>query len=86
MCDWAAAPTEARVEGPFAALRVEGTLDFALVGILSRLCGALAEAGVSVFALSTFDTDYLLVREAQRSSAIEALRGTGCSVAIPARQ
>lgn len=46
----------------FAAVRVVGTIDFGVVGLLASLTRALADAGVSVLAFSTFDTDYFLVR------------------------
>ena len=52
---------------------VEGPLDFGEIGILARLSSALAKAGVSLFALSTFDTDYLFVRTAQAAKARDAL-------------
>jgi hypothetical protein len=68
------------VERGWRALRVAGTLDFALVGILARLAAPLAEAGVSIFALSTFDTDYLLVRAADLDTAVAALRSAGHEV------
>ena len=55
------------------ALRVAGTLDFALTGILAALAAPLAAAGVSIFALSTYDTDYLLVPQRQLAEAIAAL-------------
>ncbi|HMB51697.1 MAG TPA: ACT domain-containing protein [Thermoanaerobaculia bacterium] len=66
-----------QVERDFRALEVAGPLDFALVGVLASLTAALAAAAVSVFALSTFDTDYLLVRETDLERAVEALRGEG---------
>src|SRR4051794_9267598 len=49
-------------EGGWSALRVDGPLDFALTGVLASLAGALADAGISVFAISTYDTDVLLVK------------------------
>ena len=58
-------------------LEVEGPLAFALTGILASLTGALALAGVSVFAISTFDTDYLLVRDADAERALELLSREG---------
>ncbi|MEU7898881.1 ACT domain-containing protein [Nonomuraea sp. NPDC049152] len=70
-------PQGARVESGWSALRVAGELDFSLVGILSSLTAPLAEAGVSVFALSTFDTDYLLVRTADLRRASKALEARG---------
>lgn len=65
------------VEGPWSCFRVVGSLDFSLVGILAELTANLAGAGVSVFAVSTFDTDYLLVRERDREAAVAALRSGG---------
>jgi len=73
-------PDGVQVERGWRAFRVAGRLDFALVGILARLTAPLAEAGVSVFALSTFDTDYLLVRAADVDRAAEALRAAGHTV------
>ncbi len=66
-------PASTRAERGWVALRVGGTLDFGLVGVLSRLTGALATAGVSVFAVSTYDTDILLVKATDSARALEAL-------------
>lgn len=67
-------------ESGWRVFRVEGPLDFALVGILARLSGALAGAGVSLFALSTYDTDYILVKEASLPAAVEALEAAGYTI------
>src|SRR4051812_18016096 len=56
-------PEGVQAERGWRALRVAGTLDFGLVGVLASLCVPLAGAGVPVFAVSTFDTDYLLVQD-----------------------
>ncbi len=73
-------PTDVRAERGWVALRVSGTLDFGLVGILSRLAGALADAGVPLFAVSTYDTDILLVKAKDKGRAVEALRSVAdCS-------
>jgi hypothetical protein len=69
-----------RVESGYRCLVVQGPLPFSAVGILARLSGALADAGVPLFALSTFDTDYLLVPDEQLPAAIDALQGRGCRV------
>ncbi len=66
-------PASTCAERGWVALRVAGTLDFGLVGVLSVLTGALAAAGVSVFAVSTYDTDILLVKATDSERAIEAL-------------
>ncbi len=80
VCTAGAVPAGATQEGPFRALMVQGPLDFSLVGILANLSGALAEARVSLFAISTFDTDYLLVRAEQLDTAREALTYAGHEV------
>ncbi len=67
-------PDDVRIEPGWAACRIVGTLDFSMVGILARLTTALADAGISVFGLSTFDTDYLLVKAADKPPAAEVLR------------
>ena len=56
-------PEGVHCERGWRCFRVAGTLDFSLIGVLAALTVPLANAGGSVFALSTFDTDYLLVRE-----------------------
>lgn len=80
VCPAAEVPADVRHEGPWRALRVAGPLDFALVGILTRLTAPLAGAGISVFALSTFDTDYLLVRAGDLDAAVATLRDAGHAV------
>lgn len=74
-------PDGVRCERGWRCLRVEGTLDFGLVGVLSSLLGPLADARISVFVLSTFDTDYLLIRSAEFERAVEALQRAGHAVA-----
>ena len=79
----AAVPGDVRAERGWVALAVEGPLDFALTGILARLSGALAAAEVPIFALSTYDTDLILVPAARRDDALAALRADGHRVAAP---
>ena len=67
-------PPDVRAERGFIALRVKGTLEFSLVGVLAKLTGALAAANVPVFVTSTFETDVLLVRADQRGAAMAALQ------------
>jgi hypothetical protein len=73
VCDDAAVPADVRAERDFAALRVSGTIDFSVVGLLASLTWVLADAEISVLALSTFDTDYILVRSADLPRARAAL-------------
>jgi hypothetical protein len=79
------APAGARVEAGWCALRVAGTLDFGVVGVLARLATILAEAGVPILAVATFDTDYLLVKASDLDRAAAALRGEGVPVQLLAR-
>lgn len=65
----------------WACLKVEGPLEFSEVGIVSRISHALAEAGISIFALSTFDTDYVLLPSSDLQRARDALTESGHTVA-----
>ena len=79
-----AVPREAagvRSQGGWRLLELEGPFDFALTGILVSVAAPRAGAGVGIFALSTFDTDVVMVQEGQLERAVEALRGAGHSVA-----
>ena len=75
-----AAPLDARSETGWRVFKVVGPLDFSLVGILAHLAGLLAEAEISIFALSTYDTDYLLVKADHLQAAREALTFAGHEV------
>jgi hypothetical protein len=77
------APTDAKCERGWRLLRVQGSLDFNQVGIIAGLSGALANAGVSIFALSTYDTDYVMVKQADLERAVAALRQAGYAVKEP---
>ena len=73
VCPEEQVPGDLTAERDWRAFKVEGPLDFALVGILAELSGALAAAEVSLFAISTYDTDYLLVRAGKLAEAKRAL-------------
>ena len=77
VCLEEAVPPEVRCEKGWRCLRVEGPLEFSEVGILASLTAVLAAAGVSLFAISTFDTDYLLVKDEDLEQAVTALHETG---------
>ena len=66
-----------RVEPGWRCLKVLGPLDFGLTGVLAAIAVPLAEAGVPIFALSTYDTDYVLVKGEDLDRAKEALRACG---------
>jgi hypothetical protein len=80
VCDEASVPDGVTCSRGYAALMVQGPLDFSLVGILSSISVALAEAGVSIFALSTYDTDSILMRESDKAAAAEALAKAGYAI------
>lgn len=80
VCPVADAPDDAVVERGWRALGVLGPLDFALTGVLAGIAGPLADAGLSVFAVSTYDTDYVLVRADALRPALDVLRGAGHEV------
>ncbi len=71
---------DATCAGPFLAWSVPGTLDFELVGILARIVEPLRDAGVPVLAVSTFDTDWILVDEKRGSAAEAAWRSAGIEI------
>jgi hypothetical protein len=65
------------VERGFRAIAVTGTLDFALTGIVAALAQPLAVAGISIFGVSTYDTDHILVRASDLEAAKDALAAAG---------
>ncbi|MBQ7660597.1 MAG: ACT domain-containing protein [Clostridia bacterium] len=67
-------------EDGWRAFRIEGVLDFSLIGILSKLSAVLAAAGIGIYALSTYNTDYILVKEENFARARSALSAAGYTV------
>lgn len=81
VCETAYVPASALgCEKVFRAFEIMGQLDFSLTGIVSGITSALAKSKVSVFVISTFDTDWILVKEAKLERAIDALVGAGYTV------
>ena len=80
VCPEDVVPESIPCEWGWLALRLEGTFDLSMVGILASVAVPLAEAGASIFAVSTFDTDYVLVREEQLDLAVGTLRARGHTV------
>ena len=77
MCRADQVPKGIAAEAGWRALKVAGPFALTEIGVLSALAAPLAEAKVSLFAISTFDTDYLLVSEKQLLAAVAALKGAG---------
>ncbi len=69
-------------ESGWSCIKVLGPLDFALTGILARLSGILAEADISIFAVSTYDTDYILVKADKLSETVARLSDSGYTVSF----
>jgi|SRR5579864_8668 len=80
VCSSANVPDEVLAERGWRAMRVAGRLDFSLTGLLASIADPLARAGISIFAISTFDTDYVLVRAARLEDAAAALGAEGHEV------
>lgn len=77
VCPQTAVPEEIRADRGWRCLKVAGPLDLALTGVLASLTNPLAEARINIFAISTFDTDYLLVKEENLARAIGVLTESG---------
>jgi len=81
VCESACVPSQAMaVEKNWRAFRVEGVLDFGLVGVLADITRILAAGGVSVFAVSTYDTDYVMVKEDVFGDGLRLLGEQGYTV------
>ena len=77
VCSQEFVPVGVQCEKGWRCILVSGSLDFSLTGILASLTNSLAEAGISVFAISTFDTDYLLVKADNLKRAVLELEEAG---------
>lgn len=78
--EWKQVPVNLPRQGPFRALVVQGPLPFDAVGILASLTHALAGAGVPLLSVSTYDTDYVLVKAGLLERAVDALHAAGHTV------
>ena len=85
VCPVGDVPEGVRAEKAWRGLKIEGPLDFKLTGVLASLARTLAEAGVSIFALATYNTDYLLIKEQDMPRALLALTEEGHLI-LPERQ
>ena len=77
VCEQSGVAEGVTCEGDWRCLRVRGPLDFGLTGILASLAAPLAEAGISIFAISTYDTDYVMVKAADLERATAELSRSG---------
>lgn len=81
VCDESVVPDGVKAVKGWKAFKVEGPLDLTMTGVIASLTGPLAAAGISVFTLSTYDTDYLLVKTESFDDAFKVLSGV-CSIVI----
>jgi hypothetical protein len=81
ICAVDAVPPGVKAEGPWSMLAVRGPLPFTLTGVLAALATPLAAGGISIFAISTYDTDYLLVPQENEIRAVRTLQEAGHIVA-----
>lgn len=80
VCEEGTLPSQVHADRGWCALAVEGPIELTAVGVLASLAVPLRDANVSIFAVSTFDTDYVLVRLADLEGAIGALEDAGWAV------
>ncbi len=80
ICDAHLVPDGIQAEGGWRALKMVGPLEFTMVGVLAAILNPLAEAQVSILAVSTFDTDYILVTDPDLKAALAALHKAGHQV------
>lgn len=80
VCSQQNIPNDIKCEKDWRILKIEGPLDFSLIGILASISTILAQKEISIFAVSTYDTDYILVKDNDVDNAIEALVNKGYEI------
>jgi len=80
VCDQSRVPEGTRCEKGWRSFKLQGPFDLSAVGVLASFAPALSAAGISIFVIGTFDTDYLLVRDSDLDRAVAALEGAGHQV------
>lgn len=79
-CEEKMVPADIDYEGQWRSLKVLGPLDFALVGILAEISKVLAKNKISIFVVSTYDTDYILIKDNLIDKAVDVLKQNGCKI------
>jgi len=82
ICAVSRVPADVRRDGPWRALKVRGPFDFGVTGVMAALSRPLADAGISLLPVATFDTDYLLVKAEALDRAVAALTEAGHRVTV----
>ncbi|MBS7526040.1 ACT domain-containing protein [Fusibacter paucivorans] len=82
VCSQSSVPEGILCETDWCSLKVMGPLDFSLIGILSKISDVLAKASISIFAVSTYDTDYIMLKATNLEAAVAALSHDGILVEV----
>ena len=85
VCEESRVPTGIRIERDWVALKLEGPFPFAMTGVLTSFLLPLADAGIPIFAVATFDTDYVLMKREKLEAAIAALTAAGHEMVEPSK-
>ncbi len=80
VCSESNIPNNIKSERDWRILKVEGPLDFSLIGIISSISSVLAKQKISVFVISTYDTDYILIKEKYLRKSIDSLQDEGYNI------
>ena len=81
VCESAYAPPTAIIsEAGWKALKVSGILDFGLIGVIAKIATILADAGISIFVVSTYNTDYILVKAENFARSVQTLTDNGYTI------
>ena len=83
VCETSCVPSEIQAEHGWSMIKIVGPISFATTGVLASLTQPLADAKISIFALSTYDTDYLMVRTHALSESLEILQDKGFKIKTP---
>lgn len=81
VCAFGSVPAGTKVQGPLVAFEIAGPLDFSTVGVLSGLLEPLAKQGISILALSTYDTDWILIESRHADEAMSTWKRDGNTAA-----
>ncbi len=73
-------PNVIECDDGWKGFRIQGVLDFSLIGILSKIAGILAENSISIFAISTYNTDYVLIKKENYQKALDILEHSGYKI------
>ncbi len=73
-------PNVTKQDDGWKAFRIQGVLDFSLVGILAKIAGVLAEHGISIFAVSTYNTDYVFIKKEKYQKSLDVLKAAGYDI------